>query len=248
MATARSIRMIITGDRPTGSFAGEIWQTGLSFVEGDAGGVFPGAIREGLPSFNVATIGEASSDATWQMDWAWKGTDKVTQANQTAMANAAVTFWNAIRSAAAADSRMTGVRINALDGDGKVINGANVFTLKSPIAGSAPAATQMPAQLAIVASLRTGARGAVGRGRMFLPLSGLQSSSGKVSNALQDTIGNGLVTFIGAVRGVGPLAAVVNVGPRTYSSVSQVQVGNYYDVQRKRTRSLRETYSNYPIA
>lgn len=247
MATGRYVRMVLTGDRPSGSFQGEIWQTGISMVDQDSGGVSPGGVREALPSFEATIIGQSTADATWRWDWAWDGNTKFTQSDQQSLAGHALTLFNAVKGYVPTDSRLTGVRISAFDAAGKVINGANVGTLLTPVAGTSNAANQMPAQMTITVSLRTGARGAAGRGRMFLPLNGptITGTSGLIGSATKDGVGNGVKAFVQNIRAVGPLAAIVNRSKLTYSSIDDVQVGNFFDVQRRRENAKDETYTQY---
>lgn len=242
MAVGRYVRLILVGRRFSGDFIGEEWQTGISMVDSDGGGVFAGAIREGLPSFNAVVAGQAETDATFDMEWAWHGSEKFTKLNQIGLANQAVTFFNAIKTGVPTDSRLEEIRIQARDSANKVINGANLFLLKTPVAGSAAAASQLPPQIAVVASLRTGARGPRGRGRMYLPLSGKVGSSGKIGSADRTTYANATATFIANIRSTGPRPAVVNPGPLTYSDVTTVQLGDMFDVQRRRREGIQETY------
>jgi len=247
MATARHLRVFLLGSAPSGPYAGEIWQTGISFVEGDAGGVFAGAVKEGLPEFDVTVLGGATSDATWDIDWAWEGTSKVTQANQVGIANLAVTLFNAVKGQMTSNLRMDAVKINACTADGKVINGANYFQLKTPIAGTAAASSSLPAQLAVVASLRTGARGPGGRGRMYWPFNNVAGSAGVVGSTAQQVLREGVRDFCEDVRAIGPLAAVVNVAPVTYSAVTAIDVGNLYDSQRRRRNAIAETFTSATV-
>jgi len=224
----------------------EVCQTGISMVDGDSGGVSPGAVKQALPTFATTIQGVSGQDATWNWDLAWYGTQKFTDANNLALANHAVTLWNAIKALAPTDSRLTSVRISAFGTDKKVINGANVYTLKTPVAGTGTASTQMPAQIAITASLRTGARGAAGRGRMFLPLHAGSTATGLIGSTNKNTVGNGVSDFVENIRAVGPLAAIVNPTPLTYSDIDDVQVGNFYDTQRRRENAMDETYTSFP--
>lgn len=245
MADGRYVRMVLCGGRPSGSFSGEIWQTGISMVDQSSGGVTPGAVKQALPTFPTAVIGESGSDATWIWDLAWHGTDKFSDANLLALANHAVTLWSAIKAYAPGDSRLEEVRISAFDTAGDVIGGANVYSLKTPIVGTGSSLSQMPAQIAITASLRTGARGPAGRGRMFLPLNAATPTSGLNGPATRDAVGGAVKTLLENIRAVGPLAAVVNRGPLTYSDIDDVQMGNYFDIQRRREGAKDETYTSY---
>lgn len=248
MVDARWARMILEGRMDSGPFKGEIWQTGLSFVAGDAGGIFPGGIKETLPTFSVNTKGEHTSNATWEMDWAWEGSTKLTKSCQTALADLALTFWNAVKGNAPTGSKFATVRINAHQADGKVINGANVFTLKAPVAGGAT--SPLPNQLAIVASLRTGARGPGGRGRMFLPLNGVMDAGGVIGSTTKTTVNSALSALITNAYDLSdgnPLASVVNAKALTYSSIASIAVGDMFDTQRRRRNAIQETYTTVQI-
>lgn len=241
MPTGRRVRINLIGSL-TGTWAGETWQTGLSFVEQDSGGVFAGAIREPLPSFEVLNIGEATTDATWNMEWAWKGQTKLTQAQQVTCAGHALTFWNNIKGVCLTDTRLDQVQIGVWGADGKMIGGYNRFVLKTPVAGTSAPSMFLPPQLAVVASIRTGARGPRGRGRMYLPLRTSPSGVGTIGGTTITASNNAVKTFCESVRAVGPLAAVVNPGPATYSAVTSVRTGNFYDTQRRRRNAVNETY------
>lgn len=241
MASGRRVRINLLGSL-TGTWAGETWQTGMSFVEQDSGGVYAGAIREALPSFEVDAIGEATSDATWNVDWAWKGDTKLTQAQQISVANHAVTFWNAIKGIALTDTKLDSVQIGVWGSDNKMIGGYNRFSLKTPIAGTAAPSTFLPPQLCMVTSLRTGSRGPRGRGRMYLPLRQNATAVGLISGGYVTTINAAVKAFAENVRAVGPLACVANPTPLTYSALTSVRTGNFYDTQRRRRAALDETY------
>lgn len=247
MATGRWVRLELLGER-TGVWAGEIWQTGISMVDGSAGGVFPGAIREGLPSFTVNSDGLTEDTGPWDVYWAWKGADKFTKVDQLDLADAALAFWQGLRGRASTDSRLTGVRISAYDANRKVLFGSNYFYLDSPVSGSGGATTQLPPQLAIVMTTRTGARGAGGRGRMYLPQNTAATSNGHLAVTVPETIAAGGKAFLEAIHAIGPVPAVVNASKLTYSSINGVSVGNLFDVQRRRRNAFDETYADASLS
>ena len=248
MATARHARMILSGSIISGPFTGEIWQTGISMVEGDAGGVFPGAIKEGLPSFEALVIGEATETPDFRIDWAWKGQSKLTQANQTALALKAVDLWTALKPNVPPSTRLDTVKISAFDEFGKTIGGANVFDLKTAPAGTGSTTTYFPPQVAVVASLRTGARGPGGRGRMYLPLWTINGTTGLLGSTTPANVANAVANLCEDIHGIGPVAAVVNAAPLTYSGIARVEVGNMYDIQRRRRNAINETYTSATVA
>lgn len=248
MATGRWIRAVMEGEYTAGTFAGEIFQTGMSFVEGDAGGVFPSAIAESLPEFSASVIGEVTSPTNWDVEWAWEGDTKLTKANQVGIADACLAFWNALKGQMNTNQRWTGVRISAWDATRRSIGGANLFTAKTPVAGTASATSATPPVMCVVASLRTGRRGPAGRGRLYLPLNGTMASGGTVGSTMRTAANSATKDLAEDVRAIGPLAAVVNAQPLTYSALTQVSCGNLYDVQRRRDNAIAEAYDNVSVS
>lgn len=245
MVDARWFRVIAIGERHSGPFAGESWQTGISVTQSANGGNWPGAIRSDLPFAPVNVIGSTVDDATWRVDYAWESPTVFPKAKQLAVANMMVACFNSLKAQYPVESRMTGVRINAYSADGKVINGASMFDLKAPVVGTAAASGQLPPQMAVVASLRTGARGASGRGRMYLPLTGV-NASGKVGSTAINASGNAIKQLLQDLWGQALVPSIVNAKTLTHSSISNVEIGDLWDVQRRRARNLTEVYTAFP--
>lgn len=249
MATGRFVRVNFVGDRTGTYFGGEIWNTGFSLVDTDFSDVVVGGVREPLPEFAATAIGEREISSPFDIDWAWEGTSTFTKANQIALAGVANTFWAAIKAYTPTDLRLTEIRISAFAvGTTKpweVINGANVFSLSTPVAGTASAANQLPAQCAVTVSLRTGARGPAGRGRMFLPLTGVSETNGMIGSSTKTNLGAACVDLCEDTRALGPLMAIINRGPSTYSAVNDIQIGDYFDVIRRRENNIAEAYTSY---
>lgn len=243
MALARSVRVNAVGDR-TGTWVGEVWQTGFSIAgQADGGGDLGVVVDGSLPSFTVDPDG---SNGTWTKGTytlGWEGATQGTAAHQTALALEFWTFFDAIKALMPADMRLTEIRLSAIQDNGKVINGASVFALSSPIVGSASATTQMPPEVAVVASLRTGGRGPRNRGRMYLPANSATNASGLIASASCTTIVNAAKSLGENVAGAipGGYLSVVHQAGLTYSTVTKVQVGNHWDAQRRRQNALPET-------
>lgn len=118
-----------------------------------------------------------------------------------------------------------------------------------------------PYQVALVASLNTQRVGAVGRGRMFLPVhSGALGTDGRLSVADVTGVAASLTTFIQALNSTlvypsnvtpeGPQPRVVvssggsvklGIPPANYA-VTSVRVGRVFDTMRSRRRSQVEEY------
>lgn len=247
MAVARWVRLELLGHREGLTWAPEIWTTGVNMTASDSGGDFVPVIRQPLPEFTANVESIVQDDGDLNIYWAWKGQSVFTTAKQFDMARAAIAYWNAIRTNCPTDMYMNGVRITAFDANKKAINGGNYFYLEPPIAGGTNATSQLPAQLAVVASLRTGARGAGGRGRMYLPLTGISTTSGKIAETQRTNVVNQTVTFLKALKTAGGQPSVVNSAKLQYSSVDRVAVGDYLDVQRKRRNAISEDYKEAAV-
>lgn len=109
----------------------------------------------------------------------------------------------------------------------------------------------LPPQISVVASHRTLQTGRGGRGRMFLPLctESLTDTHGQISSAnAADILSNhialleGLKYFAPAPAGAHVLPIVTGGGYSRYGVITQVRVGNVFDTQRRRRRSIPETY------
>ncbi len=243
MAFALSVRANAVGDR-TGTWVGEVWQTGLSIAgQADGGGDLGPVVDELLPSFTVDPSGANGAWSKGTYTLGWEGTTQGTAAHQTAIALELWTFFDALKALMPSDMRLTELRISAIQDTGKVVNGASVFALTTPLVGTATATTQMPPEVAVVASLRTGGRGPRNRGRMYLPLNSATNASGLIASASLTTIVNATKALAEGLAGSipGGYVSVVHQAGLTYSTVTKVQAGNHWDAQRRRQNALPET-------
>lgn len=242
MATARSIRVTAKGDR-TGTWAGEIWQTGFSIAgQDDWGGDFDPVVDVTLGSFEANPSGAVGTWSKGTYTLGFEGPTHGKASEQTAAALAVWTFIDALKGLMPADMRCTDVTLAAIQDNGKTINGASVYTFTSPIVGTVSSAAQMPPEVAVVASLRTGGRGPRNRGRMYLPMNSATSSNGLIHNTPLTTIVNATKALAEAAMTAVPGGgmAVVHQAGLTYSSVTRVQAGNHWDAQRRRQNALPE--------
>lgn len=248
MATARHGRTTMVWEWNGTPWDLETAQSGCSWVTQDGGGVLAGAIRENLPSFDVRPVGRFQSTTNYNIDWAWEGTTVATPSDLILQADEAVAFATAIRAFVPNNLRLTQIRSDAYDIGGDVINGANFFTLKTPLAGLGGTSYDAPAK-ALVLSLVTGARGPGGRGRMYLPLcAAAPSADGTVPSATITTLNNAGKTFLENFYPQNGTPAVVNKDKGTYSGVVACRVGNHFDSQRRRINQVPETYVSVNLA
>jgi hypothetical protein len=244
MADARYIHAVLSGEKG-GVWAGEIWQTGISIrTDGEGGGVFWPAVNEALPTW---TTHGAASSGTWThgtYTLGFEDTSLGVETNQALIVAALYDFWIALRPMVPNDSQLVDIRLSAIGSDGKVINGASVYELTTPSAGSVTAANQLPPEVAVVGSLRTGGRGPKARGRMYLPLNAVTASSGQVGSSTRASVVEALLGLISDIEAVGTgfNVAVVHKSEMTFSDVTKVACGNHFDSQRRRQSALPEIY------
>lgn len=244
MPTGTHVRIIASGQYTTGLFAGEIFQTGISVTQSDGGGDFPGGIKVTPTGFTADFAATTDSTALFNVDRAWVGTSKFDVTDQNALSQSMHAFLDSTKSLMYNTQRWTEIRMQAFTADGKVINGATVYTYKVPVQGSA-ALGSMPAQLAGVMSLRSGARGPSGRGRMYLPFPGLNASGGGLSSSGQTTIlAAGKALCESLWHDAQAVPCIWSQAHGYYSGISSIAVGNLWDTQRRRTQAAVETYQN----
>lgn len=111
----------------------------------------------------------------------------------------------------------------------------------------------LPPETSICVSLMTPVLGRRGRGRFYLPpnASGcLASNDGSITSVYTGNVATAAATFVGDLV-ADPVSLIgVNVDPivtgapfAKYGRIDQVRVGNVMDSQRRRRKSLVETYS-----
>lgn len=130
------------------------------------------------------------------------------------------------------------------------------LTFKSEsVCDGAAAAPMLPPQTALVASLRTPQVGPSGRGRIFLPgpPSSANGTSGQVLDTQRNNYAAAVATFLESCtlnNGTKAIPAVVpraQSAPSVYAVINNVRVGNRWDTQRRRRRSLVETFANVEV-
>lgn len=245
MATCSSVRIDLLGDRgSSGAWAGEIWQSGISVTASGSGGNFGNAIRQPLPTFQATAVGEQESGVSWDVYYAWQGDTAFDRPQQGDIVDDTIAFWNGFKSLCPTDMRLVGVRLSAILPNGKIFAGSNYFYLNTPSPGGSVATQQLPPQCAVVMSLRTGARGPGGRGRMYLPTTGITLSSGKLGSTNRNTLAATGKAYLEALHYEGVTPSVVNQKAQTYSSITYISIGDEIDTQRKRRNAVPEQYTD----
>lgn len=178
------------------------------------------------------------------------------------LAPAAVTWFNT--TAFSSQAYLEKIKVYPINNQGKTqpavpfISGTPcTLTFKTNTAcDGGGSASVLPPQLSAVCSWRTPQIGPGGRGRIYLAgLNGStwQGTDGLISSASIPTYLTGIKTWIeaskldGTSSGVWAAPAVIPTNWQTYALVNAARIGNVFDTQRRRRRSLVETYTSQSI-
>lgn len=204
----------------------------------------------------VSILGANPNGEVWSVNPVWQiggssTSEDVTQADVVAMSTAlaALTLSTAITGMWPLTTSLTGYRVEARRWNGQLAAQAE-SNRGTPIPGTS--GTQHPFQTSIVASLRTGAVGASGRGRLYFPATGLPLGSNlRPASGTVNSILLGVKTLLNAMTGaIAPSltnAPVLSVWSRklaTTNPVTSLLMGDVLDVQRRRRDALIEGISS----
>lgn len=171
------------------------------------------------------------------------------QANTIAQAIAAAPVPSNLQPMWSSSTSMTAYRVEARNLDGTLESLAESVRA-APIGGTGTA--PHPFQTSLVVSLRTATPGASGRGRLYFPATGqiidvasLRVTPSGVTNALGavKTYLSAIQTAIDATLDGVALTVWSRKGAGSTSPVNSLQMGNVFDVQRRRRDSLIENYT-----
>lgn len=250
MAIARRWRAVVVGRYTSGVWQGEEAQIGVSGWLSDLEPTWtPPAIDQNLPSSVVNPGGGvevAAGLGTVNYAAEGPGDGGFTKANQKAIAGIMRDYVNAVKAFQSNTFRWQEVRLSAFQADNKVINGATVVVLESPIVGT-DATQDFPPQTAVVQSFTTSGRGSRNRGRLYIPVhssNAAASGSGTVAGSTQTTVNTASKAMWDALEALTKLGpAVVSPTHQTFSEVVTFRVGDRFDTQRRRAGSVRETFA-----
>lgn len=235
------------GSFDSASWAGEIAQVGISGVGSAGVALSTGHINTSLIEFSAVADGTNATTTHCTVNYGSIGQDVWTAANQNTIAEAMWAFLNASKASQASTFSWKEIRLSAFTSDGKVVNGASVYTITAPLVGGGSIA--FPPQTAVVTSLVTGGRGPRNRGRIYLPFhvgtlgTGALVPAGSVSGGNTNT-----KTLVNAVNAMDNLqCAVVSPTHQTFSDVTAVRTGDELDTQRRRRGGRKEVYTTLAI-
>lgn len=260
---ATHLYVVLQGAYSNTGLAGEQWQTGARF--GASPGAGPPDPLGAFDSFNVVALNQTVTEPTYSISSNWTTEMGISDLDPVSWLN------DQIRPAAAAyigkANLFAGVvRLDSIlvypirSPDGRV-EPAPPYAQGSPCrldyTGSNPTgavAGVIPPQVTAVASLRTSQVGRRGRGRMFVPPFGTAgNNSGRVSPSAIAALGEATKEFLEGCRvsagtgGVNVYPVVTGAPFINYAMINQCRVGDVFDTQQRRRRSLVENYANTTI-
>lgn len=178
------------------------------------------------------------------------------QASVDAIAGFWTTFFTAVNSHISNSYNTTEIKIHQVltTGGTDLSTVFHNFPTTPPVGGGGTGA--VPPQCSIVASLRSATpRGLGSKGRMYLPgvSSAVSTTTGKITSSNTNDIRTTFQTFLNAVNASSavPGQAIIASKGRTGVSpvaplnklITQIQIGDVYDTQRRRRNALQEVYS-----
>lgn len=264
MAHEKHLLLSIIGDWDDSDLTAESWQVGirLALVFGsiDPVGTLPNNWDPAPDSIN-------RTESDWTITGNWNANVGLNYFQPDDYLNdqaaPAVIDW-ATRSATSNKCRVRQLKLSPIGApDGKLVPAPPYatgtpcvldWTGSYPVGGNS--GTLLPLQNAVVASHRTAQVGRGGRGRAFLP--GLTASGLDADGRLNSGVVAGLldaqVTLLEALSFDGGGGTAANVQPiitgggwSRYAIINAVKVGNIMDTQRRRRRSLPETFQTASV-
>lgn len=106
----------------------------------------------------------------------------------------------------------------------------------------------LPPQCSVVVSLRTALFNKSGRGRFYLPVFGSDVlAAGRLPATAKTQVATAAQKMIQSLNGAGYTVVVYHRSTRTHDNVTQVNVGDVYDTQRRRRNKLIEARTTLSV-
>ena len=257
MGTLHHVYLTAHGEFTTTEWIGEKAQFGLRLPWHDAtetpgkGSVWTPAVNgDVVPDTGTTSTTHGVLTRTWTARLGPTGSNENCDASvQADFAEDVYTFLDSIKSYVSNQFKWTEVRIAPVIPGGDYGAPAARWLLSTPLVGTS-SATMLPPQVALALSLRGPVLGRRGRGRIYIPaLTSTMASNGTVSNTEADTMKTAFVSLVNNLQqlpGTGqmffPKVSVMSGSSLTAVRPSEVRVGNHFDIQRRRSMQVGETY------
>lgn len=261
MAILHSVYLTAHGLFNDANWTGETAQVGLRLCTGNDGHLPAKGSTFTVPLDNGDIVNDSGTTAgpngvltrTWSARMGIAGSPQNWDAGQQIdLAEDFRTFMAAVAAFQGPIWRWTHVKIAPILAGGAYGAPSAVYTLNSPVVGSAPGTSTMPPEAAVAVSLRAAVLGRRGRGRMYVP--GMSpaycNNSALVAPTAQTGLSNAAAALItnlenvGGVEDYSPLVMVQSAGQATAVRPFEVRVGSHWDSQRRRQAQAPETYTS----
>ncbi len=238
----------------------EYWQIGVRFML--IGSALAPNNTGPLPEFDVREVEVARDETDWTITSLWNAgitlTDDITVDDwlNDQLGPAGLLLMSGTYTSS--QVTLAGIKASPINGSGHVVGlRTSQLLFKTPLPHGPTDIPQLPAECSVVASWRTPVIGRRGRGRVYLPPTGsaILSEDGNLAGAQTAHIATGMTAFLEqtAVTPTGlanhwALPIVTGQPYTAYGVVTEVRVGSVIDSQRRRRRSLHETYADSPVS
>lgn len=205
-----------------------------------------------MPLYQHRFIGHCAAGDQFVFSW-WSDTSvsiDTSQSNAVAWAEAlyegavAGTGWASMTTPGVGIDRVTTGEITVATGQQQSLR-ETVTNLVGTAAGDA-----LPAEVALVVSLRTPLANRSGRGRFYLPQPAASTLAvdGTLDPAVQGSLADALAAAWAASNGAGENPVVYSRTNRTVQAITSFDVGDVFDVQTRRQNSLTQQRISRPMA
>lgn len=265
MAGNKHLLLTVQGDYNDSALSAEGWQVGvrlaLVFGSVDAVGTLPNNWDPQVASISV-TGSNYTVTGNWNVDTGLNTFDPdsylidYAKPSFEAWMSGIPALWN--------KTRIRTMKLSAIGTNGRAVppppyatGTPCLLTYTSGYPVGLNSSDPLPPQITVVASHRTAQTGRTGRGRMFLPLctESLTDTHGMISSSNATDIKTAQVALLEGLKYYAPAPAGAHVKPIVtgsgyinYAVINQVKVGNVFDTQRRRRRSIAETYVSGAVA
>jgi hypothetical protein len=204
-----------------------------------------------MPLYQHRFIGNLASGDTFSFSW-WSDNSLTIDSSHGNAITWAETLWNGqdtlpgyatLCSADVSIQRITTGEISPLTGQQQTLRESNVN-----IPGSAEA-NALPADVAIVVSLRSPVANRTGRGRFYLPqpTTNALTAVGRLDETAQSTIVDALTAAWTQANAAGENPVIYSRTQRATREITSFNVGDLFDTQRRRENALTENRVSAPM-
>lgn len=204
-----------------------------------------------MPLYQHRFIGNLASGDTFSFSW-WSETSLTIDSSHGNAITWAETLWNGqdtlpgyatLCSADVSIQRITTGEISPDTGQQQTLRESNVN-----IPGTSESSA-LPADVAIVVSLRSPVANRTGRGRFYLPqpTTDALTAVGRLDETAQDTIVDALLAAWTQANAAGENPVIYSRTQRATREINSFNVGDLFDTQRRRENALTENRVSAPM-